>query len=294
MSTVGTAAATWQGKVEASNSVIARVPLCPFLIASQNFSRPAPKAETTPIPVIATRGWATVPIIASVRKAFAWTGALLFLLSLLSFVVVYGWRLRVPAPGPAAAAWRDALDNLLLFTIFALHHSVMARTGAKAWITRLVPPELERSVYVWIASLLFLIVCWLWQPLPGVVWEVRPPASFALILVQLLGVVLTLRAARLVGVWDLAGVKQPDHTRPVEFTTTGPFGLVRHPIYLGWVVIVFATPVMTTSRLLFAVISTAYLVAAIPLEERSLVEAFGDKYRAYQHRMRWRLIPGVW
>lgn len=228
------------------------------------------------------------------RKAFAWTGALLFLLSLLSFVVVYGWRLRVPAPGSLTEAWRDALDNVILFTIFALHHSIMARTGAKAWITRFVPPDLERSLYVWIASALFLIVCWLWQPLPGIVWEVRPPVSYALVLVQLLGVALTLRAARIVGVWDLAGVKQPDHTRPVEFTTDGPFGLVRHPIYLGWVVIVFATPIMTTSRLLFAVISTAYLVAAIPLEERSLVEAFGDKYRAYQHRMRWRLIPFIW
>jgi protein-S-isoprenylcysteine O-methyltransferase Ste14 len=229
-----------------------------------------------------------------VKRVFAWSGALLFVFSLLSFAWVYGWRLRVPAPGDLAAAWPAALDNLILFTVFALHHSIMARTGAKAWITRLVPPDLERSVYVWIASALFLAVCWLWQPLPGTVWETSGIAFWMLFAIQMLGVALTLRAARIVGVWELAGVTQPDHTRPIEFRANGPFGIVRHPIYLGWVVMVFATPVMTTSRLLFAAVSTAYLIAAIPLEEASLVQAFGEKYRAYQRQMRWRLIPGLW
>jgi methanethiol S-methyltransferase len=228
-----------------------------------------------------------------VKTLFAWIGALLFLVSLLSFALVYGWRLRVPAPS-SAAVWRDALENVLLFTIFALHHSIMARTGAKAWVTKMVPPDVERSVYVWLASLLFLAVCWLWQPLPGMLWAISGPASWLLLAVQVIGVLLTLRAARIVGVWELAGVRQPDHTKPIEFSATGPFGIVRHPIYLGWVLIVFATPVMTTSRLLFAVISTAYLVAAIPLEERSLVDAFGEKYRAYQRHMRWRLLPFIW
>ena len=227
------------------------------------------------------------------RKAFAWTGALLFLLSLLSFGLVYGWRLRVPAP-PSTSVWTDVLDNILLFTIFALHHSIMARTGAKAWLTRMVPADLERSVYVWIASLLFLAVCWLWQPLPGIVWETAGVLFWILVAIQLIGVALTLRAAGIVGTWELAGVRQPDPTRPIEFRATGPFGIVRHPIYLGWVLIVFAAPVMTTSRLLFALISTAYLVAAIPLEERSLVDAFGEKYRGYQREMRWRLLPGIW
>ena len=228
------------------------------------------------------------------KRFFAWSGALLFLLSLLSFAVVYGWRLRVPAPGDLAASWRDALDNLILFTTFALHHSIMARTGAKAWMTRMIPPDLERSVYVWIASVLFLAVCWLWQPLPGMVWEVRGIAAWMLTAIQLISVGIILRAAGIVGVWELAGVTQPDHTKPVEFRADGPFGIVRHPIYFGWVLMVFATPVMTTSRLLFAVVSTAYLIAAIPFEEASLVDAFGEKYRAYQRRMKWRLIPGVW
>lgn len=227
------------------------------------------------------------------RTAFAWTGALLFLVSLLSFGLVYGWRLRVPAPETGSTI-RDALDNVLLFTIFALHHSVMARTGAKAWLTRMVPRDLERAIYVWIASVLFLAVCWMWQPLPGMIWRTSGAIHWMLIAVQLFGVALTLRAARMVGVWELAGVKQPDHTRPVEFRASGPFAIVRHPIYLGWLLIVFATPIMTTSQLLFAVVSSAYLVAAIPWEERSLLEAFPEQYSAYQRQMRWRLIPGVW
>jgi methanethiol S-methyltransferase len=110
----------------------------------------------------------------------------------------------------------------------------------------------------------------------------------------LLGIVLTIAAARIVGVWELAGVQQPDHTKAIEFKAEGPFGLVRHPIYLGWVLMVFAIPTMTTAHLLFAVVSTAYLVAAIPWEEGLLVDTFGDKYRAYQRQMRWKLIPVVW
>lgn len=227
------------------------------------------------------------------RKAFAWTGALLFLLSLLSFGLVYGWRLRIAAPETGSTV-RDAIANVILFSIFALHHSIMARTGAKAWLMRVVPPDLERAVYVWIASALFLAVCWMWQPLPGVIWSTSGVPFWILLAVQMVGVWLTLRAARIVGVWELAGVKQPDHTRAIEFTAAGPFAIVRHPIYLGWLMIVFATPVMTTSRLLFAVISSAYLVAAIPWEERSLLEAFPEKYGAYQRAMPWRLIPKIW
>ena len=223
---------------------------------------------------------------------FRWTGALAFLASLLSFVVVYGWRLGTPAP-PSDEAARDAIANTILFTIFALHHSIMARTGAKSWITRVLPANLERSVYVWIASVLFLAVCWMWQPLPGTIWEL-PSASLLFYAAQAFGIALTLAGARIVGIWELAGVTQPDLSKPIEFKARGPFAIVRHPIYLGWVLMVFATPVMTTSRLLFAVVSTAYLIAAIPFEERSLVEAFGDKYVAYQRQMRWRLVPFVW
>ena len=216
----------------------------------------------------------------------------MFLLSLLSLPVMYFVRLRVPAPD-SSDALRDAASNVGLFTVFALHHSIMARTGAKRWIIRMVPPELERSVYVWIASVLFMAVCWLWQPLPGVVWHVQGP-GIILYIAQAFGVALTIAAARIVGIWELAGVKQPNPANAIEFKAEGPFGLVRHPIYLGWILMLFPTPVMTTSQLLFAAVSTMYLVIAIPWEEHLLLDTFGDKYRIYQQQMRWRLIPGVW
>jgi protein-S-isoprenylcysteine O-methyltransferase Ste14 len=244
------------------------------------------------MPVIATRGCFKVLIIAPVQKLFRWIGALVFLVSLLSFPFVYMVRLATPAPH-SEHALRDAVFNVTLFTIFALHHSIMARTGAKAWITRLVPPALERSVYVWTASLLFLAVCWLWRPLPGMVWQTRGP-GLVLYVAQIFGIILTIASARIVGVWELAGVRQPDQTRAIEFHAAGPFGLVRHPIYLGWILMVFAVPTMTASRLLFAVISTAYLAAAIPFEERSLLEHYPERYGAYQKQMRWKLIPYVW
>lgn len=231
-------------------------------------------------------------IIRRVKQPFRWSGALVFLLSLLSMPAMYLFRWGVPAPASDRAAV-NAITDVTLFTIFALHHSIMARTGAKRWIMRIAPADLERSIYVWIASLLFLGVCLMWQPLPGLVWQTRGPAVM-LYIVQAFGIVLTIAAARVVGVWELAGVKQPDLSQPIEFKAEGPFGLVRHPIYLGWVLMVFATPTMTMTRLLFAVVSTVYLIAAIPLEERLLVDNFGDKYRAYQQQMRWRLIPGVW
>lgn len=228
------------------------------------------------------------------RTAFVWIGALVFAVSLTTFAVFYLYVLRLPAAPTLEPVWPAIISNLFLFTVFALHHSVMARSGAKAWLTRMVAADLERSVYVWIASVLFVAVCWLWQPLPGVAWTVVEPWRWLMWAAPVTGVILTERAARFIGVWELAGVRQARQDKPVEFKVTGPFGLVRHPIYLGWVLIVFGVPDMTNSRLLFAVISTAYLVAAIPWEEASLVEAFGDKYRAYQQQVRSRLLPGVW
>ena len=179
----------------------------------------------------------------------------MFLLSLLSMPALYLFRWGTPAADASTVA-RAAAINLALFTMFALHHSIMARTGAKRWITTIVPADLERSVYVWIASVLFLATCWLWQRLPGAIWHAG----------------------------SLGGL----------FAAAGPFAIVRHPIYLGWVLMVFGTPVMTTTRLLFAVISTVYLIVAIPLEERALIDAHGREYETYQRAMRWRLVPGIW
>lgn len=234
-------------------------------------------------------------------RIVAWIGAALFASSLGYFAYFHAVLLGRPAhavPGDPAGA---AVWNIALFTAFAFHHSLFARSGAKTWLTRRIPPQLERSAYVWIASLLFLAVCLLWQPLPGIVWDVRGPIRILFYTVQLIGVAITLRAAALIDIWDLAGVAQvtrahnaPGRDDPLVFTTSGPYGWLRHPIYLGWVLIVCAAPTMIAGGALFAAISTLYLVMAIPLEERSLVREHGKGYRQYQRAVRWRLIPGVW
>lgn len=224
----------------------------------------------------------------------AWLGGALFVLSLCWCVYFYAVVLGTPATATGAVLPTIAFDAAL-FSIFALHHSLLARTGLKRAIARHLPPGTERSVYVWVASLLLLIVCWSWQPLPGVIYAADPPWDWAFHGVQIAGAVLTLRAAGAIDFLDLAGIRQARHeSRPPELRTDWPFRVVRHPIYFGWMLMVLAPPTMTMSRLLFASVSSLYLLLAIPWEERSLIETFGDDYRAYTREVRWRVLPGVW
>jgi protein-S-isoprenylcysteine O-methyltransferase Ste14 len=227
-------------------------------------------------------------------RLVAWLGGVAFVASLALFGWCYALRFPVVATDadsvPAALAW-----NFALFTAFALHHSVMARTGAKHWLTRVVPAALERSVYVWLGSALFALTCLWWRQVPGLLYELDVPWSAAGYAAQAAGLWLTLRSAGVIDVLELAGIRQAMGW-PVKprFKVIGPYHLVRHPIYLGWVLITFGTPTMTATTLAFAAISTAYLVVAIPFEERSLVEVFGDEYRRYQQRVRWKMLPWLY
>jgi methanethiol S-methyltransferase len=230
-------------------------------------------------------------------RLMAWLGGVIFIASLgfgaWSYVVRFG-HVALPAPPPRAVAGALAA-NLALFSIFVAHHSIMARSGAKRWLVRHVPPPLERTLYVWIGSLLFLVTCAWWQEIPVLVYRAEDAWRWLGRAGQLAGVWLTLRAAGAIDPLDLAGIRQAQgRARAPVFRIVGPYRLVRHPIYLGWMLMTFGTPFMTGTRLSFAVISTAYLMAAIPFEERSLVETFGDEYRAYQERVRWRMIPGIY
>jgi methanethiol S-methyltransferase len=235
--------------------------------------------------------------------AIAWGGTLLFALSLLWFVYCYtvGFDRR-PAPAPTGEAIIVAiivaiLYDVGLFSLFALHHSILARTRAKAWVHRLIPPELERSAYTWIASILFITVCTWWQPVPGVLYRLDGVWRALAWLVQIAGIVLTVRASRALDVLDLSGVRQVQprgEARPVPLKVTGLYGFVRHPLYLGWALMVFATPDMTATRAVFAAISTGYLALAIPWEERGLVATFGRDYESYRGRVRWRMLPWLY
>lgn len=228
----------------------------------------------------------------------AWTGAVLFAGSLGYFLYMYLLTFGRPVPdapvAPAIAA------DVLLFSAFALHHSLFARTPVRAWIRRVFPAPLERSVYTWIASLLFIGVCWLWVPVAGVLYTLDAPFRWAAHAAQAAGIILTILGARALDALDLAGVRpvlrartgaRPAH---VPLSTTGVFGIVRHPLYFGWALLVCGAPHMTATRAVFAIVSCAYVAIAISWEERGLVETFGADYEQYQQRVRWRMVPFVY
>lgn len=208
------------------------------------------------------------------------------------FIVELG---RVPdeTAGLAPAVLADAG----LFLLFAGHHSVMAREPAKRWLVQHVSPHLERSVFVWTASLLFLLMCLAWRPVPGQAWHLSDPWVWVARVVQAAGVLLAVLSVRLLDALVIAGIRHVETAAsagPPAMSIAGPYRLVRHPIYLGWVLMVAATPHMTAGRLLFALMSVGYLVVAVPWEERALQREFGEAYRAYQAQVRWRVIPGVY
>jgi protein-S-isoprenylcysteine O-methyltransferase Ste14 len=227
-----------------------------------------------------------------------WSGAVLFVASLGFFLYSYVVRFGEPARGTAFAL--PTLVNLGLFTAFALHHSALARSGSKAWLTRFVPGYLERSLYTIASSLLFIAVCAAWRPVPGVLYEVTGIWAIAGYVVQIAGVLLTAHGARAIDVLDLAGVRpfllasRGTPPRHVPLETRGVYAIVRHPVYLAWALLVFGSPLMTGTQAVFALVSTAYLALAIPFEERGLVETFGHEYEVYRQRVRWRMIPGVY
>jgi protein-S-isoprenylcysteine O-methyltransferase Ste14 len=232
------------------------------------------------------------------RVAVAVAGSLLFVVSLAYGAWSYVGRFGADAPEISAAGRGARVGfNLLLFTLFALHHSAFARTGLRERVARLVSPPLERSAYVWLSSLLFLGVMASWQPVGGVAWRATGSLAWLLVAVQLAGLAVTLTAASALDVLSLSGLRQAlgqMPSGPTPLLETGLYRLVRHPVYLGWVLMVWATPAMTGTRLVFAAVSTAYLVAAIPLEERSLRREFGEEYEGYARRVRWRVIWGVY
>ena len=224
-------------------------------------------------------------------RLFTWLGALVFFISLAYFLFSYATTFGEPAPAGAAApaiTW-----NVALFTVFALHHSVFARARLRTAIAQVLPQPLERSFYVWIASLMFIAVCAWWRPVPGMAWQVEGPLVWVLRAVQAAGVWLTLHSAVALDIRDLAGLRAA-RSGAIEFKTAGPYGWVRHPIYTGWFLMVFAASPMTTTRLVFAIVSCAYLIAAIPLEERSMIHAAAGAYERYRRQVPWRLLPRIY
>ena len=181
-----------------------------------------------------------------------------------------------------------AIDAGLL-TLFAVQHSVMARKWFKEWWTRIVPTPIERSTYVLFSSLALILLFWQWRPIGVVVWSVEDPtARLVLRALFAFGFGLVLVSTFLINHFDLFGLRQVWLFllgRPyseLRFGTPGPYRLVRHPLYVGWLFAFWMTPTMTIAHLLFSVATTAYILLAIQWEERDLVREHGDSYQAYR------------
>jgi methanethiol S-methyltransferase len=226
----------------------------------------------------------------AMERAFVWGGGAIFVASLALTTWRYLGAFGAPPPTPRLGA---AVIDTLLLGLFGVHHSVFARTWAKTLVRRLVPDRLVRSLYVWIASTLLIVVCLGWQPVGGTLYRVEGLAALPFAILQLAGLVLVVRAVGAIHALELAGIAQPG-SKPDDLQIRGPFRLVRHPLYLGFVLAAAATSHMSGDRLVFAAVTTLYIAVAIPLEERDLVAAFGDSYERYRTTVRWRLLPGVY
>ena len=223
------------------------------------------------------------------ERLFVWMGGAMFVLSLAvgAYTYIFSWA----TPFRAGAGRALAVD-VVLMAIFAAHHSLFAREWLKRRLERTVPRRLLRSVYVWAASSLLLAVLLLWAPVGGDIYQAEGIAALGLTVLQLAGVFLIARSVATIDPLELAGIHVESQRHGLQIT--GPYRLVRHPLYLGWLLAVFGAPHMTGDRLAFAAMTAVYLAMAIPWEERSLLAAFGGEYARYQQRVRWKLVPFVY
>lgn len=217
-----------------------------------------------------------------------------FLASFLYAILFVGdfWGPRTINVGPQADFTLALTINVILLGLFAIQHSLMARDGFKRLWTKIVPKHLERSTYVLFSSLLLILLYWQWRPMTREIWSIQSEiATLAIWGVFGLGWLLVLMSTFMIDHFDLFGLRQVwSYFRNVEFDppsfqTPALYRYVRHPIMLGFILGFWATPNMTLGHLLFAVMTTGYIVVGVLLEERDLMNYFGEAYRHYRSRV---------
>ena len=237
------------------------------------------------------------------RVAAFFYGVISYLVFFGSFLYAIGFLINVGVPKGIDAGRQTSLlyaiaIDCALLTLFAVQHSVMARPWFKRAWTKFVPEPVERSTYVLFSSLALILLFWKWEPIGGVIWSVEQPGARFLVLgFYGLGWAILLLATFLINHFDLFGLRQVwlyligrPYTQ-LEFNTPFLYKYVRHPLYVGWLMIFWSAPVMTAAHLLFAVATTAYILLAIRWEERDLIRLHPE-YAEYRRRVP-MLIPGA-
>lgn len=194
--------------------------------------------------------------------------------------------------GTPVGTLESIVINVLLLSLFAVQHTIMARPAFKRWWTTIIPRPMERSTFVLLASLILLLMYWQWRPMPAEVWHVQNGALAGLLWVLFFaGWGTVLYSTVLIDHFDLFGVRQSwlffrgRPYEPVHFQVASLYRFVRHPLMLGFIVAFWATPVMTQGHLLFAAVTTAYILIAIQIEERDLLHMHGTDYERYRSRV---------
>ena len=225
-------------------------------------------------------------------------GILAYLIFLIAFLYAIGFVGNFIVPksinsGTETTFLQALLVNALLLSVFAIQHSVMARPAFKKWITRIISPAIERSTYVLLSSLALILMYWKWQPMKAIVWEIENEVLALVITgVFFLGWLIVFLSTFMISHFELFGLKQifdnlkNRQTQNPKFQTNYLYKIVRHPIMLGFLIAFWATPLMTVGHLIFAIMTTLYILIAVKyLEEKDLRKSIGKEYETYQEEV---------